>query len=66
MPRLVVLGLDGLDLSFINELGLKKTKGSLLIRHDPLVPLTYPSWSSILTGVNPGKHGVIDFLIIIK
>ena len=24
-------------------------------------PMTLPSWSSILTGCNPGKHGIFDF-----
>lgn len=25
-------------------------------------PMTLPSWSSMLTGCNPGKHGIFDFL----
>ncbi len=24
-------------------------------------PVTFPAWSSFMTGVNPGKHGVFDF-----
>jgi predicted AlkP superfamily phosphohydrolase/phosphomutase len=26
-------------------------------------PITAPAWSSLLTGCNPGKHGVFDFLV---
>ena len=25
-------------------------------------PMTLPSWSSMLTGCNPGKHGIFDFM----
>jgi predicted AlkP superfamily phosphohydrolase/phosphomutase len=24
-------------------------------------PVTFPAWSSFMTGVNPGKHGIFDF-----
>ena len=26
-------------------------------------PMTAPAWNSIITGMNPGKHGVFDFMI---
>jgi predicted AlkP superfamily phosphohydrolase/phosphomutase len=26
-------------------------------------PITAPAWSSLMTGCNPGKHGVFDFLV---
>lgn len=26
-------------------------------------PFTYPAWSSLLTGVNPGRHGITDFAV---
>ena len=26
-----------------------------------LPPMTFPAWSSFMTGVNPGKHGIYDF-----
>jgi len=26
--------------------------------------MTYPSWTSIMTGVNPGKHGIFNFTYI--
>jgi len=34
------------------------TYGELL---STIPPVTAPSWTSILTGVNPGKHGLFDF-----
>jgi hypothetical protein len=55
----VVLGLDGLDPSMTSE--FTSLRGGHLFKADPLIPLTYPSWSSIFTGVNPGKHGLLDF-----
>ena len=27
-----------------------------------LPPMTFPAWSSFMTGVNPGKHGIFDFM----
>ena len=24
-------------------------------------PVTFPAWSSFMTGTNPGKHGIFDF-----
>jgi predicted AlkP superfamily phosphohydrolase/phosphomutase len=26
-----------------------------------LPPMTFPAWTSFMTGVNPGKHGIFDF-----
>jgi len=70
--RVVVLGLDGQDPEltekFMNE-GILPTfarlreSGSFL----PLgtsVPAESPvAWSSFMTGSNPGKHGIYDFLV---
>ncbi|ABN70047.1 type I phosphodiesterase/nucleotide pyrophosphatase [Staphylothermus marinus F1] len=68
--RLVILGLDGMSreiLFYGVEKGymptLKKliSKGMVLRDMDCIPPLTLPSWTSIMTGVNPGKHGIFDF-----
>ena len=61
MSKFIVLGLDGLDpsmLSMLDSLNTGKIQKAVL---DPYIPLTYPSWTTIMTGVNPGKHGIIDF-----
>lgn len=68
--KLAVLGLDGMSTQILLygvEKGympaLKKliNKGMILRDMDCIPPLTLPSWTSIMTGVNPGKHGIFDF-----
>ncbi|MET1159996.1 MAG: alkaline phosphatase family protein [Thermoprotei archaeon] len=72
--RVSVIGLDGLSWTYLNKL-LKRhiipniksiiSKGvSSKIYAFP--PNTPPSWSSIMTGVNPGKHGIYDFIHFTK
>ena len=66
----VVLGLDGLslrDLEILAERGLMPFTRHILarsFRNSPsvLVPYTAPSWTSVATGVNPGKHAIYDFV----
>ena len=31
------------------------------VLHSTIPPVTFPAWSSFMTGANPGKHGVFDF-----
>jgi predicted AlkP superfamily phosphohydrolase/phosphomutase len=69
--RLVILGLDGMEpslaeklmsegklpnLSRLRQMGCYKLLGTTT---PPLSPV---AWSSFLTGVNPGKHNIYDFL----
>lgn len=68
--RLLVIGLDGVgfdliapwveagELPFLGRLLAQGTKGPLL---STIPPLTGPAWTSFLTGVNPGKHGVFGW-----
>jgi len=68
--RVIVLGLDGISFDLIgkwidsNELPtFRKLRdeypsGNL---KSTILPLTCVSWTSIFTGRNPGKHGIIDF-----
>ncbi len=67
--RMIVIGLDGLSwevyrklrgrgyLSAISALESKGVTGSV----DMIPPLTPPMWTSIVSGVNPGKHGIYSF-----
>ncbi len=72
--RIAVIGLDGLSPIYLDKLvefgALPKTKHIInkAIRSKlyALPPMTAPSWSSIMTGVNPGKHGIYDFFKIDK
>ena len=68
--RVLILGLDGASWDIINPL---LRKGQLpafesLVEdglHSELVstqpPYTFPAWTTLLTGKNPGKHGIFNF-----
>jgi len=70
IKKIAVIGLDGLSWQYFEKIlksgampnvkGLyQKSYRSVLEATIP--PSTPPSWSSIMTGVNPGKHGVFAF-----
>jgi predicted AlkP superfamily phosphohydrolase/phosphomutase len=70
MGRVIVVGWDGAtwDLLFplmergvlptLNQIIGESTYGQL---RSTIPPVTAPSWISIATGVNPGRHGCFDF-----
>ena len=69
IEKIAVLGLDGLSWDFLQtlidygvftEVKYILTKSFKSILH-AYPPSSFPSWSSILTGVNPGKHGIFSF-----
>jgi predicted AlkP superfamily phosphohydrolase/phosphomutase len=75
MEKLVLLGLDGADWRIINPLieegclpNFKKVveNGSRSGLRSTIPPFTPPAWSSIFTGVNPGKHGIFDFFRVVE
>ena len=57
--RVVIIGLDGANKVTAQLTGLKKSETYEFISTIP--PYTPPAWNSILTGVNPAKHGVIGW-----
>lgn len=71
MNRLLVIGLDGATLDLIRpwaaqghlphlaKLIAEGTSGPL---ESTLPPVTSPAWPSFVTGKNPGRHGVFDFI----
>ncbi|RLE85527.1 MAG: hypothetical protein DRJ41_01060 [Thermoprotei archaeon] len=70
MPKsLAVIGLDGMSWRYFRKLldkGVMPYTKGLLMRSFAttlvcLPPTTPPSWASIMTGVNPGKHGIFGF-----
>ena len=70
MRRLLIIGLDGATFDVILpwvEQGKLPNIAKLLARgtHGELkstIPsMTFPSWTSFMTGKNPGKHGIFDF-----
>ncbi len=69
--KIFVLGLDGATFDLIipwiknGELPTFKKlmdSGSYGYLGSTIHPLTAPAWSSFMTGMNPGKHGVYDFV----
>lgn len=67
----MVIGLDGatfdLILPWVKEGYLPNFKklmdgGSWGELESTMPPLTGPAWSSFITGKNPGKHGIFDFM----
>ena len=73
-PRLVVIGLDGADwqiiaplidrgaLPNIARLMRDGSHGELLSSFPPHTPC---AWTTIFTGVNPGKHGIFTFHTVV-
>jgi predicted AlkP superfamily phosphohydrolase/phosphomutase len=71
MPaRLLIIGLDGAtfdliepwaaggDLPVLEQLMDEGAWGEL---RSTMPPATFPAWTSLMTGVNPGQHGIFDF-----
>ncbi|MEO8604545.1 MAG: alkaline phosphatase family protein [bacterium] len=67
---LLILGLDGATLDLVEPWAADGTlphlrrllEGGAWGRLASTVPAaTFPSWTSFMTGVNPGRHGVYDF-----
>jgi predicted AlkP superfamily phosphohydrolase/phosphomutase len=72
MNRTLLLGLDGVAFSMLDpafEAGHMPNLKALLERGTSGVltstvpPYTPPGWTSIFTGVNPGKHGIFGFTL---
>ena len=70
-PGLTIVGLDGASFNYLDPI-LESGKLPNFQRFfrsgvrsgclSTIPPLTPPAWSTMLTGVNPGKHGIFDFL----
>jgi predicted AlkP superfamily phosphohydrolase/phosphomutase len=67
---LLVIGLDGATLDLVRPwaaAGRLPVLAGLMARgawgrlRSTVPPATFPAWTSLVTGVNPGRHGVLDF-----
>jgi predicted AlkP superfamily phosphohydrolase/phosphomutase len=67
---LLIIGLDGATWDLIDpwiaarrlpHLGRLRRQGLWGPLASTMPPTTFPSWSTFMTGVNPGKHGIFDF-----
>lgn len=69
--RALVVGLDGADVDVVASLGAQRlpnlhalmARGAWARLRSVLPPATLPNWTTFLTGVDPGAHGVFDFTI---
>jgi len=70
-PRIVVLGVDGLDPAMLTErierglcpnLGQLVAEGTFAALGTSWPPQSPVAWSNFITGVNPGRHGLFDFV----
>ncbi len=68
-PKVVVLGIDGMDPAFVEShwadlpnLARLRNQGSYsrLRTTDP--PQSPVAWSTFITGLDPGEHGIFDFV----
>ena len=70
MPRVLLIGLDGADPDLVGtwmsqgllpHLKRLAEQGGFSPLQSTCPPVTYPAWTTCVTGVNPGKHGIFDF-----
>ncbi len=75
MSRVIVIGLDGATLPVIRKVTEKfelpnlakmLRQGSSGILESTIPYISPPGWISMVTGTNPGKHGIYDFLRLTK
>jgi predicted AlkP superfamily phosphohydrolase/phosphomutase len=71
MAKLLIFGLDGATFDLIRpwvaqghlpHLGRLMREGVSGDLASTLPPVTSPAWPSFMTGMNPGQHGVFDFI----
>ena len=70
MAPILVIGLDGATLDLVGpwvEQGRLPVLGRLMREGawgrllSTIPAATFPAWTSLVTGVNPGRHGILDF-----
>ncbi|MGE0785134.1 MAG: alkaline phosphatase family protein [Sandaracinaceae bacterium] len=69
--RALVIGLDGADVDVIHRIGRERLpalftlmeRGAWARLESVQPPATLPNWTTFLTGVDPGRHGVFDFTV---
>jgi predicted AlkP superfamily phosphohydrolase/phosphomutase len=67
----LLVGLDGAGLELIEQFGARELphlhacmeRGIRSALRSVLPPATLPNWTTLLTGYNPGIHGVFDFTL---
>ena len=69
MKKLLIIGIDGMDREYVKEHIQKLPNFKKIIEDSPQImsssvfpPDSDTAWASIYTGLNPAKHGVVDFV----
>jgi predicted AlkP superfamily phosphohydrolase/phosphomutase len=71
MKKLLIIGIDGLSPQLLQLLinkkifkfiGQLKASGIYRPLASTIPPTTAPAWASFATGVNPGQHGIFNFI----
>ncbi len=71
MPRVVVVGLDGVPHSFVEKLVSEGelpvltsllSEGSFRKMHSVIPTVSSVAWATYMTGKNPGRHGIYGFI----
>ena len=72
MKKILIIGLDGLQMNQINDLqspNLNKFKNSSFSfenHHSTFPTVTRSNAASIVTGVNPGTHGIVGNTMVFR
>lgn len=73
MSKIVIIGIDGMDRELISKYLNSLPNFKKIIAESPDIKLTsvFPpdsdtAWASIYTGLNPAKHGVVEFVDPLK
>lgn len=70
MNRVLLIGLDGADPALaarwmaegrLPRLAALARRGHCGPLRSTMPPATFPAWTTCVTGVNPGRHGIFDF-----
>lgn len=70
MARFLLIGLDGFEPSLaarwmdsgdLPNLALLRARGAFGCLASTKPPVTFPAWTTCVTGVGPGQHGIFDF-----
>lgn len=70
MSRFLLIGLDGaepslvepwMDQGLLPNLSRIRERGGYLPLSSTWPAATFPAWTTCVTGVNPGRHGIFDF-----
>ena len=70
-PRVIVLGFDGMDYALTRDLMARgrmpnfqrlAARGSFAPLGTPIPPQSPVAWSTFITGLDPGVHGIFDFI----